>query len=137
MSCRFPSGEFVGKVILYQSRDGSYTLAARSAKDYGWWVDEQRGQSSVQILAAIRVLYQFPDFDSSFGFHREISHSGKVLGGAIALVLGDAIYINGISQAYGALPRQETERILASYATDREASAPQRWLLGEDLRVDS
>ncbi len=112
MACHFPSESFVGKVILFRASADELHLAAKAAVGYDWWVEEMRAADARLILSEMGALHQARDFDECFGFHREIPHSGKVLGGAIMLSIGDGVYVNGTSQAYGKLPREPSEALL-------------------------
>jgi len=136
---------FLGKIILFEPREGELVLGLRSSVDQEWWVDLQRGREPVYILAAIRQLPDAKGYDDSFGFHREIPHRGEVLGGGIALFLDGVLYIDCQSLAYGPLRRDLVSDILSrcvcSILPDKtiqirsttELVAPIPFYLGRDL----
>lgn len=132
MPCDFPSENFVGKVILYRSSAQELWLVARTAHSYEWWIESLRDAPSETILSEIAQLHSARGFDECFGYHREIPHSGKVLGGAIMLALDGVCYFNGKSQAYGPLPRGLTEQALKEYFGVESGKAP-RWVLGDQI----
>jgi hypothetical protein len=107
-----PKGFIIGKVLLFSPANNEFNLAANSAADFEYWVQDLELMTTEQILNAISTLPSLSGFDSAFGFHKQIPHSGKVYGGGIAVFLNSVLYINSFSQAYGPMQKELVLRAL-------------------------
>ena len=120
-----PSDFQIGKVILYQENNFKLVLAFRGAEDFDWWLEQFDKDQTQEILSSILLLPQHPDFDRCFGFHKDIPHQGKVLGGGIAVsyrsvMKRQTLLINGTSLAFGPMPNDLVRQVLDEYSQQQE-----------------
>lgn len=109
----FPDAErAIGKVVLTELSPGEFRLFAKQAAGFDWWIQAVEGDEREAIFTAMRELPTTRGFDESFGFHKDIAREGKLRGGGIALWLDNKLYIEGFSQAFGPMVRNQVREAL-------------------------
>ena len=89
--------DVVGKIILCRDGTEVHLNSATSERD----VSGLKGREDEKLLEWLTGMYVAMDITERVGFHKDMPHKGKILGGANILFMDNKLYVNYISSKCG------------------------------------